>query len=334
MSDNPVLAEVRRNNIVESCHRGSAIAVNAANEIVYAVGDVERDIYPRSSLKFMQALPLVMSGAADKYNVSQKELSLACASHNAEEFHVDCVREWLQRMDLSCDDLECGPTFPIHELSAHKLSAQHLKPGREHQNCSGKHSGMLTLAKFLGAPTKTYSHYEHPAQQAWLKQLAELCEFDALNAPWERDGCGMPAICMPMRNLALGMARYAAPSSVSDELATAMQRIIDAVTAYPEMLAGTDRCCTAVIKTTKGRVLVKTGAEAVYAGFAAKQGLGFVLKIDDGSNRGSEVALGALLKKLNLLSPEEQQQLQPYFNPDIKNSQHWKTGEVVASSGW
>ena len=266
--------------------------------------------------------------------VSQKELALACASHNAEEFHVDCVRQWLQRMELTCDDLECGPTFPIHELSAHKLSAQHQKPGREHQNCSGKHSGMLTLAKFLGAPTKTYSHYDHPAQQAWLKLLGELCEFDALNAPWERDGCGMPAICMPMKNLALGMARYGDKSSVSDDVAKAMQRISEAVAAYPEMLAGTDRCCTAVIKSTQGRVLVKTGAEAVYAGFAPEKGLGFVLKIDDGNNRGSEVALGALLNQLKLLTSEEQDQLQPYFNPDINNSQNWKTGEVVAAGVW
>ncbi|NKB64427.1 MAG: asparaginase [Gammaproteobacteria bacterium] len=334
MSLNPILAEVLRKNIVESCHRGSALVVNTLGETVFSLGDTNRLIYPRSSLKFFQAIPLVESGAADHFGLSKKELALACASHNAEENHVATISNWLDRIGLNGDDLECGHDLPLLARAAHQLIARGETPGRIHQNCSGKHTGMLTYAKYLEEETRGYSEYGHPVQRHWMKTFSELIDIDVNTLDWERDGCGMPAICMPMERLAFGFAQFANFENIKEKRANAMSRILDAVRNYPEMIAGSDRCCTAVIKETEGAVIVKTGAEAVYGGVIPKMKLGFVLKIDDGASRASEVALGGLLHVIKAISSEEEKSLRTYFEPSIYNTQKKLTGRIRPSENW
>ena len=331
---NPILAEVCRNGIVESAHRGSAIVVNTKGGTVFSVGDVERSIYPRSSLKFFQAIPLVESGAVDALSLPERYIALACASHNGEDLHVGTVIDWLARMGLDKDDLECGPSLPLYAKAAHQLIANHETVNRSHQNCSGKHTGMLALAKHLGVQTKGYSHYDHPVQQAWIAALSEVSELDVSRLRWEQDGCGMPAICMPMERLAFGFARFADPQGCAPGRARAMSRILAAVSEYPELIAGSERCCTDVITHTDGKVLVKTGAEAVYGGVVPGMGLGFALKIDDGATRGSEVALGGLLNAIGAISEAEALALKPHFRPDVVNTRQHRTGEVRAGAVW
>ncbi len=334
MKDNPILVEVHRNNVVESVHRGSVIAVNDLGETVFSIGDVDRDIYPRSSLKLFQAIPLVESGAAEKYGLSDKELALACASHNAESEHTETVKNWLRRLDLDVDDLECGAVYPGNDSAKHQLIENKQPPGRAHHNCSGKHTGMLTLAQQLGMDTRGYSEHQHPTQQAWMQTLSELVEIDVKNLVWERDGCGLPAIYMPMERLAYGCALFANTGQVGGARGQAMKNIISAIQDHPDMIAGMGCCCSEVIKATQGRVIVKTGAEAVYIAVIPELKLGVALKIDDGSSRGSEVALGAVLKKLGAIDSSCYQQLNLHFEPPIINSQNKVTGKVCPSGVW
>lgn len=332
--DNPALVEIWRKDKVESIHRGSAVVMDAKGQRLFTIGNADRHIYPRSSLKLFQAIPLVESGAADQFSLTDREIALACASHNAEKIHTDTVTSWLSRLGLGKDDLECGPTLPLSESAAHALIAKGETPTRVHQNCSGKHSGMLTMAKFLEVETKGYSGYQHPSQSAWMKAMGEVMEIDIFSLPWERDGCGLPAMYMPMDRLAFGFARYADMQGIDEPRARAMKRILVAVRKYPEMIAGTNRCCTAVIEKTGGKVVVKTGAEGVFGGCIPEQGIGFALKVDDGATRGSEVALGALLNKLEVLDDRMTQALAPWFEPQIVNSQGKVTGRVAASTNW
>lgn len=327
-SCNPVLARVIRGGEVESIHRGSAVVKNAAGETVFSIGDTSRSIFPRSSYKFFQAIPLVESGAVDALDLDQAQLALACASHNGEPMHADRVASLLSRLGLAEEDLECGPALPSHVESAHHLIRERITPGRRHHNCSGKHVGMLALAKHLGLATRGYSEFDHPTQVAWRRAMTALTGVDTDHLPWDRDGCGMPALYMPMDALATGFARFADPAGIPQDRAAAMKRILDAVAAYPEMLAGSGRCCTAVIRNTGGRLLVKTGADGVYSGVVRERGVGFVLKVDDGATRGSEVALGGLLKALDLLSDAEDKALAPWFRPDVLNSQGRVTGRI------
>lgn len=329
---NPVLVDVVRNEVVESAHRGSVTVVNSQGEVSLSIGDPERMIYPRSALKFLQAIPLVESGAADHYGLSDREIALACASHNAEHFHTEAVIAWLNKLGLGVGDLECGPTPPIGEAAAYALIASGEKPTRVHQNCSGKHTGMLTVACYLGESLKGYSGHGHPVQQAWMKTLGELTGLDVDALHWERDGCGMPAIVMPSDKLAYGLACFT--NTDDSARGQAMARIANAVARHPEMVAGTGRCCTELMQVTEGRVLAKTGAEGVYAGCIPSLGLGFTLKADDGATRGSEVMLGALLNRLEVLSEQDNQQMKRFFNPDIINSQGKRTGGIRPSAEW
>ncbi len=301
---------------------------------MFSLGETDRSIYPRSSLKLFQAIPLLESGAADHFGLSKKEIALACASHNAEEMHVSTISAWLQRMELHKDDLECGHDLPLLDRAAHQLIANHEAPSRVHQNCSGKHAGMLTYAKYLDVGTKGYSEYEHPVQQKWMQTFSELINIDVNSLEWERDGCGMPAIYMPMERLAFGFAQFANLEKMGEKRGNAMSRILEAVSTYPEMIAGSDRCCTAVVKETSAAVVVKTGAEAVYGGVIPKMKLGFVLKIDDGATRASEVALGGLLNAIGAINGKEAEALTDYFEPIIYNTQKKKTGRVSASKNW
>ena len=331
---NPVVADVIRRDKIESCHRGSAVVVDGKGQIVFSIGEPQRLIYPRSSLKFFQAIPLIELGAADHYRLGSREIALACASHNAERFHTETVINWLNKLDLDPDDLECGPTRPLSEDAAWELASRREVPTRVHQNCSGKHCGMLTLAKFMGVETRGYSAYQHPTQQAWMRVLSELTGIDVFSLHWERDGCGLPAIYMPMDKLALAYSRFANIDSEKEGRGSAMQRIADAVTQHPEMIAGSGRCCTGVITKSRGAVLVKTGAEGVFGGCVRDGGLGFALKVDDGASRGSEVMLGALLDRLDVVDSALASSLAQWFRPEIKNSQGHVTGQIVPSAIW
>lgn len=330
---NPVLVEVRRGARVESRHRGCVVAVDAGGRQVFAAGRVSESIYPRSSLKFFQAIPLIAGGAAHRFNLSAAEIALACASHSAEAFHLRAVTGWLQRLGLSADDLECGAEPPLSERAARDLIRVGEPHTRAHHNCSGKHAGMLTVAGHIGAATRGYSDYHHPCQRAWMQALSEWLGTDVFSLPWERDGCGLPAICMPLDQLARAFAgcadagRLAATSTSAP--GAALARIIEAVRAQPRMLAGTGRCCTDVIRATAGRVLIKAGAEGVCGGVIPGLGLGFALKIDDGAGRARDVAVGALLHRLGALDASSQARLEMHFRPKVVNSQGRVTGEIA-----
>lgn len=331
---NPVLVDVVRNGVVESCHRGSAVVVDANGKVIFSIGDIERSIYPRSAIKPLQALPIIESGADQEFNLSLKEISLSCASHNSENMHVDTVEQWLERLDLGIENLECGKAYPSYQKAAHQLVREGKESTKAHHNCSGKHSGMLTLARHLSPHVQGYSAHSHQVQQTWMKTMSELIDEDVSKMHWEQDGCGLPAIYMPMKKLALAFARFSQPQNQPELRAKAMNKIIEALTAHPEMIAGSERCCSAVIKETQGKAIVKLGAEAVYAGFIPQLKLGFALKIDDGSVRGCEVALGAVLNKIGALSPDENERLKAFFNPSILNSLNHVTGEMRPSNNW
>ena len=150
---NPVLVEVTRGDMVESRHRAAFAVADPRGRVVASAGDIERPVYARSAIKALQAIPLVESGAAEAFGLSDAEIALACASHHGEPRHVETVTAWLARIGCSLEDLECGAHPPTHAASHRALMAAGEEPGAVHNNCSGKHAGFLTLARHLNAPT-------------------------------------------------------------------------------------------------------------------------------------------------------------------------------------
>jgi L-asparaginase II len=328
----PIAVVVRRGERVESEHRVAYAVAAADGRLLEAAGDVARPVFPRSAVKPLQALALVESGAADRFSVSERELALACASHGGEPEHVDLVRAWLARLGLDGSALECGAHPPTHGPSAARLIAAGHAPERVHNNCSGKHTGMITVARHLGAPVPGYSRAGHPVQRLVADVLREMTGMTELPAP-ALDGCGLPTWPLPLARLATAMARFGHPATLPDARATACARARAAMTAHPHLVAGTGRLCSELMAAAPD-VLAKTGAEGVYAACLPMQGLGLALKVEDGAGRAAEVALLALLRALDALGAEAAAALAERARPQLRNHAGLVVGRIEPAPGW
>jgi L-asparaginase II len=288
----PVLAEVTRGPLVESRHRGSAVVVDRNGTVVAAWGEPEKPVYPRSAVKPFQALPLIESGAADRFGLTEKEIALACSSHSGEPVHAEAVAAWLARIGLSAADLECGAHAPLDVDAAWDLAKSGDVPSALHNNCSGKHAGMLTTARHLGEAARGYLAAEHPVQRRVRRAIGMMTGIDAEAAPSGIDGCGIPTVAMPLANLALGFAHLAA-----SDAPPAVARIAAAMMAEPRMVGGKDRFDTLIMSAAPGRLVTKGGAEGVWAAGLVDEGLGIAVKIEDGTRRGAEAAMAGLLAR-------------------------------------
>ncbi len=327
-TDGPVLVEVTRGGWVESRHRGAAAVVDASGRILLAWGDVERPVYPRSAIKPLQALPLLETGAADRFGLGAAELALACASHRGEPLHLAVLQPWLARVGLSVGDLGCGSHSPGDPAAAAALIRAGDEPSALHNNCSGKHAGFLTTARHLGEPVLGYIGAAHPVQQRVLGALEAMTGLDLSRAPRGIDGCGIPVIGVPLTGLARAMARLADRTGLPTERASAAQRLLDAMATAPLMVSGTEGADTALLRIAGNVIRPKGGAEGVCCAALPQQGLGIALKIDDGGARAVYVALGGLLARLGLLDDGQRRALAELFRPTVRNVGGLVVGEV------
>jgi len=331
---NPLAVEVTRGPIVESRHRAAAVVVDRAGAVVHAWGDVAAPVYPRSAIKPIQAIPLIESGAADAFELSEAEIALACASHGGEPMHIAVAEGWLKRIGLTVDDLECGAHAPSHAPSAEALFAAGETPSAIHNNCSGKHLGFLTTARHLGEPTRGYIGANHPVQRRVAGVIAEMSGQALDTAPLGIDGCGIPTIAIALSSLATAFARFADPSDLAPARAAAIRRIQAAMAARPELMAGTGRFCTALNSAAEGRIIGKTGAEGVYAAAVPGLGLGVAVKIDDGAGRASSVAISAVLRRLGAIDDALARRLAEVMTVALYNRAGRRVGEVRPAPGW
>jgi L-asparaginase II len=321
--ENPVIAEVKRGPITESRHRGAWALCDAAGKLVTSGGDVHVPVYPRSATKIFQAIPMVESGAADAFGFIEEELSLACASHNGEAEHVRVARSMLAKAGMREEQLECGAHWPIRAEAAHALARAGGTPLAVHNNCSGKHAGMLALARKLGVDPQGYVEAAHPVQQQVANTLARYCEVEPARLPVAIDGCSVPTWAMPLSAMAAGFARLTQPGEA------AAARLIAAVRSAPFMVAGTGRFDTRLMQAVP-RLFIKVGAEGVYCGAIPHAGLGFALKCDDGATRAAEVAIAGLLAGAGVWSTEEAQALEGFAREESRNWRNIPVGDVHA----
>lgn len=298
---NPILIHSHRGGLIENEHRGAYIVVDPHGDVISAAGHYQSMIYARSSLKPINVLAMIESGAADHFNVTDEEIALACASHSGEEIHVQKVAAWLDRIGCTLDDLECGIHAPIAQSARRELQKRGEQPNNLHNACSGKHAGFLTLTKFLDAPIKGYSKIDHPTQKAIMKTAAQMVDIKVDETPKGIDGCCIPMMGMPMMNLAIGMTKLVAPNDLETCLKDSCQRVIQAMQTHPFCVGGTNRFDTKIIEHTKGQVLVKMGADGVFSAVIPKKKWGIALKVDDGNLIAAEAAMFHLLRRLELL---------------------------------
>ena len=333
MSDE-LFVEVIRNGTVESRHFGAAVVCDYRGNVLKSWGDIKRLMFPRSALKPLLAIYLVESGASHHYALSDAELSLACSSHQGEPMHQELVTSWLDRLGLTQEHLACGADLPSDIESAHRLLVSGQQGCRVHHNCSGKHAGFLTMALHLGMPLEGFHQVDHPLQQSSLDSLSDLTGIDLRRNPMGIDGCGFPALTMPLLQLGRAVARFARPSDLSDDSAAAIFRLQQAIIREPLYAAGHGTVVSELIRVSKGSILPKTGAEGVLTAALPEQGLGIALKISDGSARARSAALLAILDHLGVLSDEQKSLLKAHMTPQIENSRGIVVGEIHPARSW
>jgi L-asparaginase II len=334
------LVEVLRGEIVESRHRGHVVAVDSTGGVIARLGEPEFVTFLRSSAKPFQAIPLVATGAADRFGFTEKEIAIACASHNGEAIHTETVAGMLMKIGLDPSALKCGVHEPFSAEVAESLRSEGLRPTVLHNNCSGKHTGMLALALHLGAPVKTYDQPDNPVQQLIARAVSDFSGVSVEEIAMGVDGCGAPVFGVPVTAMALMYARLAAtPEEWSDETTRrAARRIFRAMTMHPEIVGGrAERLDTKVMQAGRGIIVSKVGADGVYtAGVLPSErwprGLGLALKIEDGEDRRSRpTVVIETLRQLGVLDDEGIEALAPYSRFPIRNHRGDLVGEVRAS---
>jgi len=321
---NPVLVEVLRGSLVESRHRGAVAIVDADGAAALAIGDVTMRVFPRSAVKALQALPLVESGAADRYGFGDEELALACSSHSGEEGHVAVASRMLAQAGLDASALSCGAHWPMNQAAAFAL-ARTGTPTALHNNCSGKHAGFLCVACAQGIDHVGYWRPDHPVQQTVRTVLEDLS--GAVLSPECRaiDGCSVPTWATPLKNLAHAFAKFGSGRGLSRERAAAAARLRAACARKPWHVAGTGRFCTDIMRLLGTRAFVKTGAEGVYCGALPEQGLGIAIKCDDGGGRAAEAIMATIIARLLPLESADRTALARFAQPILRN---WNGFEV------
>jgi L-asparaginase II len=338
MQLHPVLAEALRGGTVESFHRGAYAVVDTHGRVHSAQGDTTRPIFPRSAVKVLQALPLVESGAADRFGLTDEQLALACASHGGEPAHAATAAAVLAQCGVDVQALECGAHWPYRDVAQRDLATAGQQPSALHNNCSGKHAGFVCLGCHL-APgddrrgfLSGYVQAEHPVMREVTAALQATTGHDLATTARGTDGCSIPTYAIPLHALALAFARVGTGQGLRPGHAAAALRLRQAVARAPFMVAGTGRFDTRVMAHFGERVFCKVGAEGVYCAALPELGLGIAIKMDDGNNaRGCELVMAALLRRLLPLNDADETLLNSLCEVPLQNWNGIEVGRLRAA---
>lgn len=325
---------VRRGARVESLHQVAACAAGVDGEIVLKVGTVETPVFLRSSAKPFIAAASVREGVLERFGFGERELAVMCASHNGEPGHVELVASMLERIGARESDLACGAHPPSYEPAAAALAARGERPSQLHNNCSGKHAGILALAKSLGAPFDGYLDAAHPAQRLILAMCERVSDDVFEGDKLAVDGCGIPVYATTLHKAAVSFARLATLRGLDDADATALARVAAAMANEPWYVAGTGRFDTDLMRATRGRIVCKAGAEGVHCDALLDAGLGLAVKVIDGTRRAAPPATLVLLDALHGLEPAAREAMRHHAVVPVKNVAGRVVGEVAALDGW
>jgi L-asparaginase II len=321
------LIEVTRGDRVESVHRGHIAICDGSGQLVEAWGEPETIVFPRSSCKMVQTLPLIESGAADAFGLGAEQIALACASHIGAPYHTRPIGDWLAALGLDDDAYQCGRQPPEDAETFADLIRTGQSPCRIHNNCSGKHTGFLTLAKHLGAGPD-YVDTAHPVQKAVLQVFEDLTGEESPG--FGIDGCSAPNFTTSLHGLARAAASFATAHQRSDSRAKAQTRIIEAMMGHPHLVSGYGTSCTELMRLAGGKAAVKKGADGMYVAILPEQGLGIAIKMSDGSERGRDPVIANLLDRLGVLPKGAA--TEQWTAPFVRNWDGIETGLILPTS--
>lgn len=308
---NPVIVESTRGPIIENSHQVIYAVVDLKGHVVDYHGNYDFVVTPRSSVKWLQALPFVQSGAIEKFQLDETHIALACSSHKAQPHHLESLKKWLDKLKLNESVLECGPSEPTKSPISH--------------NCSGKHLGFISTALMAQLDFKGYTDELHGIQVMQKKIMTEIFEMDFFKIPHGGDGCGIPTFGVPLVKLATAMS-FLIKSKTSDSQKIASLKILNAIKNFPEFVSGQQELSTLVTQVTQGQCLLKTGADGIYTGLIPEKGYSFAVKCIDGNAKATELVCLSLFMKWAGLDPLVTEKLQKFAESDILDSRGQKVG--------
>lgn len=323
-----VLVSTWRNSVLDLITTGTIAVVDADGKLLYSAGDPDKIAYARSSAKLMQAMVPIMEGAAEHYGFTEQEIAQMCASHSGEAVHVETVRSILKKCGLDESYLQCGAHYPFKADVEAAMKAAGEEALQVHNNCSGKHAGMLACVKYLGEDLETYYKPEHPHQKRITKAIAEICDYDADKIILGLDGCGVPVHALPVERFAYGFARMCRPKTLPEKYRKAAEMVVTAVMNNSVISSGSDRIDHKIMSRYPGKVVVKSGANGYFGGGIPEKGIGFAIKTDDGISELRNIVLIELLYQLGVI-PEEDL---AYFEPEHKVLHYNHKGELASES--
>jgi L-asparaginase II len=312
-----------RGSIIESFHIGYAVAVDGNNNVIFSAGNPEYPVFIRSAAKPFQAVPVLESGAVEKFRLSDEEIAIMCGSHNGEVYHVETVSAILRKIGMGVDDLKCGIHPPLDRLSHEQLILKGRRPTALHNACSGKHAGMLALSKVLDTPADNYLDNDHPVQKMIFEKIKLYSEKNKV--PIAVDGCGAPTFFLPLKNIAI---MYRKLMDGSDPY---LQKISHIMCLHPELIGGRDNFDTDFISALGGKAISKFGAEGVRGiGVQTQEGnsVGIAIKVLSGKKTASASMAIAIIKHLKLINEESLEKLSDYYIPAVKNHIGTEVGKI------
>ncbi|MBN1211557.1 MAG: asparaginase [candidate division Zixibacteria bacterium] len=323
-------AKVYRGEVVEALHFATVAVLDKNGKMTHYLGDSEQFFMTRSVVKPFQAMPLVMSGAADRFGFSPKQIAVTCASHVGSDEHREVVISNLEKAGNLAEHLQCGTHLPIYMTmdKLYPMQGEDKDPLRH--NCSGKHSGFLALARFLGEDVANYLDPNSRTQQLVKKAVAEMCEYPVEEVKVAIDGCSAPVFAIPVKNLALGFKKLASGEGQTPEYAAAARRIREAMTAHPLMVSGEGRLDYDIKRSFPGNAVCKIGAEAIEGIGFADPPVGICVKILDGNQRALGPVCVEVFRQLGIIKNiDDYPHLMKYISPEIRNYRDLVTGKIV-----
>ena len=322
------LVEMIRAELVESIHVGNIAVVASNGNVLYELGDSGRVTYFHSSAKPIQGISMLETGIVEKFKLDLREIALMISSHNGEKEHIEVLQSLMDKIGVADEALECGIAEPVSKDVLKELFTAGLSVTKLHCNCSGKHLGFLAASKVMGYPLEGYHKPDHPIQKSVRKVITDFCGAKPDYITNGVDGCSVPVFAMPLKNMAMSYANLCNPAFMDGKYSKSQNYITSAMTMYPEMIAGTDRIDTVLMKRCGSRVIGKIGAEGVYCAGILGKGIGAALKIEDGSHRAVGPAVMELLLQLKVITEDEAVSMKEFWNPPVLNNKGEVTGEI------
>ena len=319
---------VTRGNIVESIHESKCLILDNNNKVLYTTNHQNDLIYPRSAMKVFQAIPFIVSKAHKKYRLTEKQIAISCSSHYGEQEHIKVIKEWIKKLGINEKQLLCGIHNPLNLLSSNKLLLSGTKPRQIHNNCAGKHLGMMSACLMYGYGIKDYVNLNHPYQILIRKILKHFMQCQILQKHKGIDGCSAPQYAFPLKNLSIAMINLIKTFNEESKYTNEVRLILNSIKKYPTLTGSKTKYDSQLMLATNGKIFAKWGAEGVLMFAHKHKKVGGVIKVKDGNERALPSVSNEILKKLKIINSKELKKLSNWSNQQLYNHAKIKIGNI------